>query len=752
MSNEARALIFGMGLVLLVPAYVILQSSIGLLPIGDTAFLSIGLLGFGVALGLVLMRPARLDLTDAVWEHEATAQSPVFLTAQDGHILRRNDAAWQAEAAGDPSETVPSFLRSYVADARALVFRVQERLLTQSRVEDIWPTARYEIEVSAFSLPDDQVLWRFHIRNPTRSAINSNLVADFVISVGKSGSVLSSSEDFADLMGAKHKKISDILGADHKGNAGFARLQTRHRAQDCFWLSEPEGRARRDYSLFLKDEISTSAQDILATLPFAVMQLDPDGTVSRVNPALTRLFPEDDVVGRNISDLLSDTGRPNRNWLEKIGSGTTASKPALALMRAGQTERFVQITIARTAAGGPAGLLAFLIDASELKSLEAQFVQGQKMQAIGQLAGGVAHDFNNLLTAISGHCDLLLLRHSSSDPDYGDLDQIRQNSNRAASLVGQLLAFSRKQTLQSETLDLARVLSDHTHLLNRLVGEKVDLRLNHGLQMKSVRADKRQLEQVIMNLVVNARDAMNGEGEITISTAMRSYISPQTKGRATVPPGDYCVISVADTGCGIPADKHQRIFEPFFTSKKTGEGTGLGLSTVYGIVKQTGGFIFVESVMGVGTTFEILLPAEPEAPAKDRLKADPKSETRIETKVDGVVLLVEDEAPVRAFASRALRLKGFNVIEAASAEEALQILEDTSLLIDVFVTDVVMPGKDGPTWVTEALHKRPGTRVVFVSGYAENQGSDGFDSIPNSTFLPKPFSLAELTTTVARLH
>ena len=270
--------------------------------------------------------------------------------------------------------------------------------------------------------------------------------------------------------------------------------------------------------------------------------------------------------------------------------------------------------------------------------------------------------------------------------------------------------------------------------------------------MKCVRADKRQLEQVIMNLVVNARDAMGGVGEIAITTEMKILTEPEIRDRAKIPAGEYCCIKISDQGCGISSDKIQRIFEPFYTSKKTGEGTGLGLSTVYGIVKQTGGFIFVDSAVGVGSTFELLFPAE-RVRAPEKLRAEiPKKSDCAEIKSSGVVLLVEDEAPVRAFASRALQLKGFSVIEAACAEDALDILKDDALMVDVFVTDVVMPGLDGPTWVNQALQKRPRTKVVFVSGYAENRCDQLADNVPKAVFLPKPFSLAQLTSTVANLH
>ncbi|MEL6701600.1 MAG: ATP-binding protein, partial [Pseudomonadota bacterium] len=330
-------------------------------------------------------------------------------------------------------------------------------------------------------------------------------------------------------------------------------------------------------------------------------------------------------------------------------------------------------------------------------------------------------------------------------------------ANRAASLVGQLLAFSRKQDLRPETVELDDTLSEMGHLLNRLVGEKVTLSQTHAPDLAPIRADKRQLEQVLMNLVVNAKDAMSEGGEIQIATTMQRLVEPMQRDRATVPAGEYVIVTVKDEGSGIPKDKLTKIFEPFFTTNKVGEGTGLGLSTAYGIVKQTGGFIFADSAVGIGTTFTLLFPVAAgvdastpkSSPTGKAALADLPQDGPIGDRTgDGVVLLVEDEAPVRAFASRALRLRGFTVLEADSAEAALATLAETDLKVDIFVTDVVMPGQDGPSWVTEALKDRPDTKVVFVSGYAKETFSDRQAKIPNSIFLPKPFSLNELTTVV----
>ncbi|MDF3607177.1 ATP-binding protein, partial [Paracoccus sp. DMF-8] len=487
-------------------------------------------------------------------------------------------------------------------------------------------------------------------------------------------------------------------------------------------------------------------QDHFDELPVALLLLDPAGVIVRANSAARELLGGQ-IDGKSLATLLEGPGRPLCDWVADVATGRLVGGPEVLRSRSAGPEHFVQVTLRRSE---ESGVTAVLSDASDLKKLEAQFAQSQKMQAIGQLAGGIAHDFNNLLTAISGHCDLLMLRHDKGDPDYADLEQINQNANRAAALVGQLLAFSRKQKLKLQMLDLRDSLSDLTHLLNRLVGERIVLTFHHDPKLHLIRADKRQLEQVIMNLVVNARDAMVDGGDITITTGNVHFDSNNTHEQAILPPGDYVCVAVQDQGCGIPPDVLDKMFEPFFSTKRVGEGTGLGLSTAYGIVKQTGGYIFCDSVVGEGSRFSLYFPAHIGQVAEaDPAPAPKPSAVRAEP-AEPTVLLVEDEAPVRAFASRALQLQGCRVYEASCAEEALEILSDQRLMIDVFVTDVVMPGMDGPAWVRTALRDRPATRVIFMSGYTEDIFADGNAPIPGASFLAKPFSLSDLTALVSK--
>ncbi len=385
-----------------------------------------------------------------------------------------------------------------------------------------------------------------------------------------------------------------------------------------------------------------------------------------------------------------------------------------------------------------------LMDISQQKRLEQQFIQSQKMQAVGQLAGGIAHDFNNLLTAMIGFCDLLLQRYMPNDPSYLDVSQIKQNANRAANLVRQLLAFSRQQTLQPRIVHITDALAELSSLLRRLIGAKIDLDVIHGRDIWPVKVDVSQFEQVIINLAVNSRDAMVDGGKLTIKTANVSNLKPIQVGHETMPMGDFVIIEVIDSGSGIADENLEHIFEPFFSTKEVGAGTGLGLSTVYGIVKQTGGFIFVESEMDKGTTFRICLP-----------RYLGENDTKIiaheihhgDLSGSGTVLLVEDEDAVRMFSARALREKGYKVIEASNGEDALElIIQGTQF--DLLVTDVVMPQMDGPELNKKVRELIPDLKTIFISGYTEDAFRKHLGDDTNIHFLPKPFTLKDLAAKV----
>ncbi|MBL0337865.1 MAG: response regulator [Rhodospirillaceae bacterium] len=390
-------------------------------------------------------------------------------------------------------------------------------------------------------------------------------------------------------------------------------------------------------------------------------------------------------------------------------------------------------------------VILYALDITLQRRLESQVNQSQKMQAIGQLAGGIAHDFNNLLTAMIGFCDLLLIRHRPGDQSFADIMQIKQNSHRAANLVRQLLAFSRQQNLQPKVLVLTDLLAELSHLLKRLIGANVELDIIHGQNLFSIKADPTQLEQVIINLAVNARDAMPSGGKLLITTQNRTLDHEINVNNETIPSGDYVLLSIEDNGTGISSEIMDRIFDPFFSTKEIGKGTGLGLSTVYGIIKQTKGYIFVESALGKGTVFYIYLPKYQAEQNIKEINDNDLAASKIEDLTGvGNILLVEDEDAVRIFSARALRNKGYQVIEARSGEAALEIIKQQVAPIDLLVSDVMMPQMDGPTLIREAHKIIPDLKVIFISGYAEDSFRQRLQNDQGIQFLPKPFSLKQL--------
>ncbi|MBM3487254.1 MAG: response regulator [Alphaproteobacteria bacterium] len=482
--------------------------------------------------------------------------------------------------------------------------------------------------------------------------------------------------------------------------------------------------------------------------PVGIVLLDRAAAIVACNPAFSRMTrrTEAALIGTPlVATFAGDDAARVEAW---IAEAAHASAPPAALeVRFGANRETIATLSAgrfETSAEEGAGLIVHLLDVTQQKSLEDQFLQSQKMELVGKLAGGIAHDFNTLLTAMIGFCDLLLLRHSPKDQSFADIMQIKQNANRAANLVRQLLAFSRQQTLQPRVLQLTDVLTEISHLLRRLIGANIELTLAHGRDLGLVKVDQSQFEQVIINLAVNARDAMAEGGTLTVRTANLAAGDPRIKALA-VPDGDYVVLEAIDTGHGIAKEHIDKIFDPFFTTKEVGSGTGLGLSTVYGIIKQTGGHIFVDSAPRRGATFTILLPRhQPEATADAREGARDDAAPRRDLTGAGTVLLVEDEDAVRLFGARALRNKGYTVLEARNGEAALEMLGAGATPIDLLITDVVMPGMDGPTLIRQVREKRPELKVIFISGYTEDSFRKRLGEGETVHFLPKPFSLQQL--------
>ena len=489
-------------------------------------------------------------------------------------------------------------------------------------------------------------------------------------------------------------------------------------------------------------------ETLLSLLPFGLGMVDRDGRFLFVNRAFCRAagMPPGKVPRYPGDIVVTEDKGPLADMIRRHSVGQQAGGD-MSVRLAAQPDEPVSLRIAGVRGLGEATVLLSLRDSSEESKLKRQVAQATKMQAVGQLAGGVAHDFNNILTAILGCCDLMLMRHTPGDGDYDDIQQIRSNANRAASLTRQLLAFSRQQTLRPQILQLPDVISEVSHLLKRLIGEPITLAVRHGRGLGAVRADPGQLEQVIVNLAVNARDAMPNGGTLTIETFPVTAAEVRTMGGEVMPPADYSALRVSDTGAGIPADVLPKIFEPFFTTKEVGKGTGLGLSTVYGIIKQSAGYIFADTAAGKGSSFTVYLPVHRDAAGKIAAPVPAPPKRKRDEWGTGTILLVEDEDMVRAVAERALTRAGYTVITATQGEEGLERYA-TSEAIDLVVSDVVMPTMDGPTMVRAWRQKRPLLPILFMSGYAEEQLRQSI-GIADVDFLPKPFSVVQLTDAVA---
>jgi two-component system, cell cycle sensor histidine kinase and response regulator CckA len=490
--------------------------------------------------------------------------------------------------------------------------------------------------------------------------------------------------------------------------------------------------------------------------PMAIATVDRAGAVVRANARFAKLAQSLSPDGAAGASIFRTVNARDRNLLiaaiNQAAEGQGDIPPVEAMLDSAK-ERWGQffVTAVEEDERETEAAIVYMLETTERRALENQITQSQKMESVGQLAGGIAHDFNNVLSAIMMANDFLLNAHRPTDPSFQDIMQIKQNANRAAALVRQLLAFSRKQTLRPQVLDLGETLSDIGILLKRLIGEKVTFPgVVHGRDLWPVKADISQFEQVIVNLAVNARDAMPDGGKLAIRTANVPAEEVARFAYKGMPSADYVLVEVSDTGTGMPPEIVDKIFEPFFSTKEVGKGTGLGLSTVYGIVKQTGGFVYVDSEPGKGTTFRIFLPRHypTQEVQSDAASANGKSSVGAKPRADltgqGTILLVEDEEGLRSLNARGLRSRGYSVIEASNGMEAMEALDEKNGAVDLVVSDVVMPEMDGPTLLREMRIRNPNLKIIFVSGYAEEAFDKSLPENEQFAFLAKPFALSAL--------
>ena len=622
---------------------------------------------------------------------------------------------------------------------------------------EVWRLRKTAADISL----ERAIMWAGTMMEPQLRAIKAGIVVtspDQVIQYANALTEKHLGQSPEALLGKKLEELLEARGFSGEGTRRGEKVDLLRFPVPVLGSSEAAGevvmfRLISGHRRTFDDKGFPGLSVIFEDAPMAMVLVDKDGNIREFNRSFAAIYKEE--TGDDPQDGASSFGfvvtseRAAISEALKTAYKHPGQEVPLVLHLGKDGERVVKATVGALGSSEDHGAVFYLLDATEQLRLEGQFIQAQKMQAVGQLAGGIAHDFNNLLTAIIGFCDLLLLRHGPGDESFGDLMQIQQNSNRAADLVRQLLAFSRRQTLRPRVLNVTDVLADLANLIRRLIGERIDLKIEHGRGIAQIKGDQGQLEQVIINLVVNARDAMPDGGELSISTCALHVAKAKQIGEFMIAPGDYVQISIKDTGIGIAAADIDKIFEPFFTTKKVGEGTGLGLATVYGIVSQSGGFIDVRSQPRQGAEILISLPVVQEHLDVEKVEASQEGAPKDLTGRE-VILIVEDEEPVRIFAARALSHKGYQVIEASDGESAIEMMQDQEGgLVDLLVTDVVMPGMDGPTLAEKARLINPDIKVIMVSGYAEEGFREklGHQDI---TFLPKPFSLTQLAEEVKR--
>ncbi|MGJ3230631.1 MAG: hybrid sensor histidine kinase/response regulator [Oceanicaulis sp.] len=722
---------------------------------------------------------------------------PVLITARGGRPVWANKAYRDLAGAGLSAPrpaAAPAPERLFTGAAAGPVYRLTRAADSGERAEEMLGplslhgegAAVYRAEVGP--VEGGGALWRFQVaRGEDGEAADAAPDWAEHAPVGlfladAEGRVLAANATLRGWIGAtpdQALKLKDFLAGDaaaafarSRGAEGAARLDARMVAREgvespvvlsVVWSDDKPARARGVvYGLSATGAPPGLAQiaaqsgakpgrtfdDMFAAAPFGVARLDgadpASAMVEDANPALLQLTGGAALPGVKFADLF-DVQDGLTAAFERALSGS--GEPGEARLK-GEDGRPVHLFLAPARGGKRA---AYIVDITAWKALETQVAQAGKMQAVGQLASGLAHDFNNMLTAIRLNVGELLNRHPVGDPSYQDLQQINSTVTRQAGLVRKLLAFSRKQTFRMTVFDISDVLSDCSVMLGQILEETVKLDIRHGRDLPLIRADRNQIDNILVNLATNARDAMKGQGGgvLTITTEAVDADTVRKAGAPSPGEGRWAAIHVADTGCGMDEETRKKIFEPFFTTKATGEGTGLGLATVYGVVKQSGGYLFVDSEPGKGTTFSIYLPGHaPSAEETAEIAAEAQAKAAEPKPSDlaghGRILLVEDEDAVRKIAAKTLVRRGYEVVEACDGEEALEILEDNPESFDLLISDVVMPGLDGPSLLKEGRKYLGAARVVFISGYAEEEFSDTLSSDLEISFLPKPFDIQQL--------
>ncbi len=780
---------------------------------GGLVFLLWTVRGAGRFIGLFPERGAAARFTDAAAPRfpwiEALDEA-VLVTEPGGAPVAANPAFNELAAMAlitGPSESGPVTVdRLFGANPglAAPVYRLSKAAKAGTRRRELLPPVALgpeqvpaQFEVTVAPLPRGRVLWRIRriagqLEATGAADMKSLYVEDAPMgffAARPDGTITYANGYLRELLGlpetAKNIRLDDImrpefvklLGRDRKSGApGRADIQLRARdgveipVQAITTWSGRGADANGRTILLPSPQILNGEGDRFALqgasrpmradgdpmfddAPFGAVRLDGDrvdgAIILDANRALMELSGGRATPGSRFSDLF-DFDEDGANGAAEALVQAVDKPVALKLAGAVSEDKVkhVNVFVTLNASGRPS--VAYVVDISEHRLLEQRLAHGEKMQAIGNIAGRIAHEINNMLQVTQGNCEFLENRHPLGDPSYDNLKAIHESTVRSADLVRGLLAYAREQTFKREVFNTTDFLTHFSLLLRGAVDERIAFEVVHGRDVPWIRADKSQIETAIINLVTNARDAMLSHrdgGRLTIRTSRSTGREAQAKGFDYVEDGDYLLIEVEDTGGGIPKELREKIFHPFFTTKEKGSGTGLGLATVFGIIKQSGGYIEPVSVMGKGTNFHVYLPAlaaEDIPQAEDPAVAQRAQARPIDLSGRGRILVIEDEAGVRNIAVTVLRSRGYEVEEAEDGEEALEIINAKPGHFDLVISDVVMPGMNGPTLIKQAREKLGHARVIFISGYAEQELAKQLDDRAVS-FLPKPFSVRQLS-------